>query len=419
MIQPVKGAVANRGTSSSRYRKGWVLLGPTKRPLAGKDVRPPRGGIAAAVVSILRTAPGPLTLNQLGTALSDAQWPLAQGWKTRIRGALREHEGLCRTGPGTYDLFERRISGARLLHTLTDAEVNLGIVLAEPDVDDLLLWRHTRPTGSAYRIDCQDDAGNPVQASLVHLTGPQPAGKMDMYGEGADRVYRILSGLADWMEAAGAQAGDDLCITPEPPDARRFRIGLYRNGLPTGADRARGQTHGDFQDAALAETALAILKTSKSILTPKVLLRRLAGRMDLRSGPPVHLPVFVLGRDPRFAFDGTFYAPRALAEEMGRRAISSPYPRPEDYPADWPHLDPKDELAARLRTLLPLGTVPDAMIQRELDALSPKALELAAQARTVIFNLLQARSRLLNPPAAGRGSRVRGHVVWGPWPGSR
>ncbi len=95
-----------------------------KRPLPEKGGRWPRGGVASPVVSILRTASGPLTLDQLGAALTDAQWPLAQGWKTRIGGALREHEAICRTAPATYDLFERRISSARLLHTLTDAEAD-------------------------------------------------------------------------------------------------------------------------------------------------------------------------------------------------------------------------------------------------------------------------------------------------------
>lgn len=398
-----------------------MLLGSAKQPLAGKRGRWPRGGVASVVVDILRAASGPLTLDQLGTTLAE-QWPLPQGWKARIASALRDHQAICRIAPNTYDLFERRISGAHLLHTLTDAEVNIGVVLADPDLDDLVVWWQARTAGDGHDVHCLDAAGNEIHTTLVHVSGPQPASQAGLYPELGERIYRILAGLSDWLRATGARPGDDLCITPEPPDARRFRLTLRRDGAPVTGDRTSYETKGEPRDAALAEAALAILQASRSILHPRVLLHRLAGKMDLRSGPPVHFPIFVLGRDPRFTFDGTFYALRALAEEESRRTIASPYPRPEDYPADWPHRDLKEEIFRQLRSILPPNDAMeavDAVIQRQLNALNPEALELASRARAAMWDLLQSRSRLLNPPARAGTRQTGAHVIRGPWPGSR
>lgn len=388
---------------------------PAKPPAQPRG-RWPKGSIASAAADVLQRAGSPLTLDQLATELAHQNWPLTGNWQTRLRQALRDHVAVCRIDTDTYDHLARRLSGARLLHTLTQAEVRHGLVLAEPDLDDLLLWWLPTPADDSDEvrwIDHRDGIERP--AAIAYLTGPQPdlGPHLDIaYNE---RVYRVLVGLTDWLAMQGARPGDDLCFSPEPPDARRFRLSLHR---ATATRRAAIRN----ADAQLAEAALAILQASKTLVLPKVLLRRLAGQLDLRSGPGVHLPVFVLGHDPRFVFDGTFYAPRALGEELSRRRISSPYPRPEDYPADWPHRDPTAELASDMASLLPnafpgMGTPPEDLIRDRIAGIPPDVIAHAIQQRTTVWDLLQDRSRQLNPAPPTRPTSGMGKLIRGPWPG--
>ena len=382
-------------------------------PSAGRG-RWPKGSIASAAVGALRRASGPLTLDALGAELARER-DLGQGWRDRLRGALQQNADLCRVGTATYDLVERRLAGARFRHTLTASEVRHGVLLADPDLDDLVLWWQPFP-GSHGRVEWVDGAG-PVRPALIgHLLGPRPAGAPAGLGH-SDRVYRVLVGLAEWLRAKGARAGDDLCFCPEPPDGRRFRISLERGDGNAAEVREA--------DAALAETALAILQAAQTVVTPRDLLRRLAGRLDLRAGPAVHLPVFVLGRDPRFAFDGVFYAQRALAEALDRRHAATPYPRPEDYPADWPGRDPMAELERYMESRLPealwrpKGPAAAGSSRDPFTAVKPEVILRASEERAMLWDLLQDRSRLLNPPTGARSATrsSKSNVIRGPWLG--
>ncbi len=157
------------------------------------------------------------------------------------------------------------------------------------------------------------------------------------------------------------------------------------------------------------------------MLSPHDLLLRLAGRMDLRAVPAVHFPVFVLGRDRRAVFDSVFYATRAVAERMDPRPVHTPYPLPEDYPSDWPHRDPIEELARQVTSMLPPGAWPAARpaaeggLRAQVATLHPQILRRLAEERTVVWDLLQDRSRLLNPTDPDR--TTRGKLIRGPWPG--
>lgn len=392
----------------ARARKEWPALSeedhrtPDPERPAGRG-RWPRGGIAAGVAAILRRSGGPLSIAQLGPALVAEGWPLGDGWQNRLRGALRDHDQVCRTGTSTYDLFARRVIGARLLHTLTTAEVQLGVLLAEPDLGALLMWWRTDLEGRAGEVDWSDAAGTPHQAALTVVPGPEPQAHGLPSG---DRTHRILVGLEGWLREQGARPGDEVCISPQPPDARRFRLTLERSPGTTTADDL------------LAERALSILLQAKTVLRPRSLLQRLVGQMDLRGGLPVHLPVFVLGRDPRMMVAETHYVARALVSTTATRSLPTPHPRPEDYPQDWPERDIADELLQHFRRTLPSGVMGDAMLQAELERMSSEARAQFAAARRAIWQLLLDRSRLLNPPAAPPVHRPGGRVIRGPWPGS-
>ena len=409
------------GPPSPDPRSGQAAAGPagadqrptsaSGRPGAGQG-RSPKGSIGSVAAAVLRRAGGPLSLDALGAELPSA-WDLRAGWRDRLRAALAQNVEICRVGTAIYDLVERRLCGARLRHVLTAAEVGCGLLLAEPDLEDILQWWKPWP-GVSGEVDCVAAAGEVHRATLICLTGPQPAGRDFLIGP-RDRIYRVLAGLAGWLDAAEARPGDEVCFCPEPPDARRFRLSLERGG----ANAAEVQP----ADALLADTVLAILKAANSVVAPHDLLRRLAGRMDLRVAPGVHIPIFVLGQDPRFAFDGTFYAPRAQAEAMDRRHIASSYPRPEDYPADWPERDPAEELVRQVEATVvpmswgPAGPAAAAGIRRQVAALPPDVLQGLADERAVVWALLQDRSRLLNPPGPARGRPARGKVIRGPRPG--
>ena len=308
----------------------------------GARRREPKGRLAAVAVDVLRRAGGPLTLDVLAAELA-GEWSTGDGWRDRLRGALHHHGPLCRVGTATYDLLERRLAGGRLRHVLTQAEVRHGLRQDVPELDDLLGWWEA-PGHRTRAVEWIDDAGQAHAARIQYLTGPQPDGVDPLLGHG-DRVYRVLVGLANWLRAEGATAGDEVAFRPEPPDGRRFRLSLQR----AGADAAAMRT----ADAALMETAITLLKAANAAVVPATLLCRLAGRMDLRAGVGVHIPIFVLGRDPRVAFDGVCYAQRAQAEGTARRCIASPYPRPQDYPADWPARNPVEELVRYAEFLLP------------------------------------------------------------------
>ncbi len=371
----------------------------------GGHGRWPKGSIAAAAAETLRRAGGPLTLDALAAELG-GEWQLGDGWRDRLRGALHQHDHVCRVGTATYDLVERRLTGARLRHVLTQAEVSRGLLLAEPDLDDLLRWWEPQEHGTRD-VAWTDGSGQTRAARIAHLTGPQPAGVEAVFGNG-NRVYRVLVGLADWLRAEGAGPGDEVCFRPEPPDGRSFRLSLERGGADADALRTA--------DAALAETAIAILKAANAAVTPGELLRRLAGRIDLRAGAGVHLPVFVLGRDPRVAFDGVFYNQRSQAEGMARRRITSPYPRPEDYPADWPARDPVEELVRYAESMLPLavrGHFGDfaGWVRGQVMQAGPAVLLPLAEERAVVWELLQDRSRLMNPVAERAAGPSRGGVI--------
>ena len=362
------------------------------------DGRRPKGGLAAVVADVLRREGGHLTVEEIGRATSRDSLPLSHGWQGRLESALRESDAICRIAPRTYDLFERRITGVCLLHTLTAAEVRLGVLLAEPDLADLAFWWAPRSRARSSAVSCLDGAGNAVQASLVYREGPQPLTGPTLF-EG-DRKYAVLDGVSEWLRRHKARPGDEIGFTPEPPDARRFRLSLHRRGVAGGTAA---------HDASFAEAALAVLRTARTWVLPSVLLRRVAGQLDLRGGPPLHFPIFILGRDPRFAFDGTFYIERARAEELGTRALVVASPRPEDYPQDWPDRDPREELARYLRSILP-----EMLVQPQIDSVSNALIAQAAWERTAVWSLLQDRARLLHPPASTR----QGNVTRGPWPGS-
>ncbi len=323
-----------------------------------------------------------------------------------IAAAVRAHPLLCRNAAGGVDLVERRLAGARWRHTLTRAEVRHGVLLAEPDLGSLLQWWQRRPGGSAHvALVTAPPAGRTVVGQLEQADGPRPAfpGRSRA---AATRPYGILLGIGPWLADQGAAPGDDVVFIPEAPDARRFRITLSRAAeAPAGLPAA---------DAALADEAAAVLRASRGRLHALQLLRRLVGRCDLGREPGVHLPVFVLGRDPRFVVDGPFYAlrrgePRGSARPAPRGpAVSAAFP------ADWPRADPVREMADSL-----LGEVApseramvETLVLRALrEAISSDVRRQFAQARRIVWQVVRDRARLLvgAPPLAvlpgGGGSR--------------
>jgi hypothetical protein len=428
--------VTGTGGGSRAVEKGGLGVADRRRPKgdagsgAGEEEsrgagRWPKGSIATAAAEVLRRAGGPLTLDALADGLS-GEWRLGDGWRQRLRGALRQHVAVCRVGTSTYDLLARRLSGARLRHVLTAAELRHGLLLAEPDLDDLLFWWEANSV-RAGTVEWIDADGRPRAARIAWLMGPEPAGRDSGSASHGDRIYRVLVGLGDWLRDQGARAGDEVCVSPEAPEARRFRLSLVRDGT----DEAAVGT----ADAAVAAAALDILREAGTVVTPRNLLGRLAGRLALDAGPGVHLPVFVLGLDERFAFDGVFYAPRALAEAMAWRRISSPYPRPDDYTADWPRRDPMEAMAQYAASMLPESVWGCGVLDGDDDGLgdagsdraagsapaqvAAEAARRMAERRAIIWDLLQDRSRLLNPaarPATGaRPLRGTGKVIVGPW----
>ncbi len=372
----------------------------------------PRGSLASAAADVLAAVGGPLSLKDLVAELGARQWQLGADGRRRLRGALHQHPLVCRVDTATYDLVERRLVGARLRHVLTASELRHGMLFAEPDLSDLVGW-WLPPGHEAKEVRWFDETGTPGQARILLLLGPQPAGSFSALFHG-ERLYRVLDGLSAWLGAKGAHAGDEVVICPEPPDARTFRLHLERGGQP---DATLAEA-----DAHLADTALDILTSANTLLTSHDLLHRLAGRMDLRVPKGVHLPVFVLGRDPRFAFSSPFYGLRAVVEALDRRRISSPYPRPEDYPADWPERNALPTLARLVENLLPealadalaRGMDDETAVRSLAPRLGPRIAQRAARERIMLWELLQDQSRLLNPPTR---RPARGVVIRGPWPG--
>ncbi len=374
----------------------------------------PHGSFGTQAAAVLRGAGGALTLDALAEALPAVKRP-GGDWRARLRQSLARTPQVCLVGTSTYDLAERRLSGARLRHVLTQAEARHGLLLAEPELADLLLWWETfLRDGTALPI--LDADGASLEARLAFVTGPdlEPA-----RGWGY-RLYRVVTGLGEWMARAGARPGDDVCFQALPPDGRRFRV-----SVEPAAPGPRGDLAVARADASLAEAALAILARARALTLPGDLLRRLAGQMDLRVGPGPHLPVFTLGRDPRFAFDGSSYGPFALAVERNRRRITTSHPRPEDYPSDWPARDPVWELRrlaegpARLTLWYTLAG-PIQVGGTPHPARLASVLARMVQSRAMLWDLLQDRSRLLNVPAARRraGRQRYGNVIQGPWPGA-
>jgi hypothetical protein len=368
----------------------------------GRAPQPRRRGVAAAVADILRRAGGPLSLDAIAAELAGEGWARSPGWEDRLRGALAGNDEICRAGRKTYDLVGRRLAGARLLHTLTAAEVRHGVLLGLPDLDGLLA-RGTGPDGEGADLALVDASGAEWQARLAAVRGPEPARANLPLGLGT-RIYQLVTGLQDWLRAEGAAEGDEVCFQPLPPDARRFAVALEHPPAARGVDEA---------DAALAEAALTILRAARGTAFPEALLQRVAGQVELRGGAPVHLPVFVLGRDPRFLFDGFRYGLAGVAT-----AGLPPYPLPEEYPENWTERDPLAELVEHVRLafggLFETSPIADEVLRRRLDVPGALVDGLRAQ-RPAGWELLQDRSRLLNP-GGGRPGRG-GKVIRGPWPG--
>ena len=352
----------------------------------------PQGGIAAAAATILRTEGRSMTLEELGQALS-RQRALPEAWPERLRHALAEHIAVCRVGTRTYDLTERRLAGAAFRHTLTEAECRYGLLLAVPDLDKLLRWRVLFPP-SGSGPDCRDGSGQALPISLTERLGPAPQDpSAERTGRHEDRVWRCVAGLAKWLAAQGARAGDEVVFTALPPDANRFEVRLEA-AAGAQAEPVRAV------DRRFTEAALTVLAAAHRVLLPGELLRRVAGLVDLRQGAAGHLPVFVLCRDERFAFDGVFYGLREAVEEMAGYALASPHPRPEDYPQDWLERTTRGELGL------------------QADAGAPAATGTPARRparHTEIWEILQDRARLLNP--AREPARWPPNVIRGPWLG--
>lgn len=361
----------------------------------------PRGGIGSIAVEVLRRSGGPLTLDAIAEALGD-EVPRGPRWWERLNAGLRGHTLICRVGAATYDLMERRLVGGSFRHVLTAAELRHGALLAHPDLDHLLRWSEEHPFATADVPWARPDGAHET-ARVVPMRGPYPirAAPGSMF---PSRYYPVLLGLAAWLSAEQARAGDDVVFTPEAPDARRFRVALTRaNAAPSELGSA---------DQRLAETAVGVLHASASRVPANLLLRRVVGLYDYRVAPGAHLPVFVLGTDSRVVFDGSLYAGRKVAAERSGIYNLPPYPRVEDYPADWPDRDPLAELSAlrdaELLLQAPGGRGIDPL--RVLAAgLSSAALQRMAEARAAMWELLRDRAQLLQRPylTVVRGGRIR------------
>lgn len=352
-------------------------------------------------VEVLRRSGGPLALDAIAEALGDDA-PRDARWRERLQAGLRGHTLICRVGAATYDLVERRLVGGSFRHVLTAAEIRHGALLAHPDLHHLLRWSDEHALGAADVRWARAD-GVCETARLVPLRGPHTV-REAARSVFPSRYYPVLIGLAAWLGAEQARAGDDVVFTPEPPDGRRFRVALARRGA---APSALGSA-----DQMLAETAVGVLHASASPVPPALLLRRVVGLHDHRVAPGAHLPVFVLGSDPRVVFDGSLYAARKVAAERSGAHNVPPHPRVEDYPPDWPDQDPLTELAAWRNTewtaLGPAGAAIDPT-RVWAEGLSPETRKAMADIRAAMWELLRDRAQLLQRPhrTVARGGRIR------------
>jgi hypothetical protein len=350
-----------------------------------------------------------MTMEELHAQLAP-EWDLGDSWRQRLRGALGHHAALCLVAPGTFDLVIRRVAGVSFRHTLTAAEVRHGLLLAYPDLPALFHLGSGPTWAREFSVAACTVDGEPLSLRVIYVPGPAPVGGHHHLNDG-ERLYAVAHGLAPWLRSEGAAPGDAVCFIPRPADGQ-FQLRLERSATEDAAVREA--------NAEIKEAALAVLEAARTLLLPDELLRRLAGRLDLRHGPGVHLPAFVLGRDRRFVFDGVFYGLATLEPASFGRRVSSPYPRPEDYSPQWLMGQNFDQILRWIEAeAAGPGLVESAPeVRARGDPGSPdEVLSGVLAMRALVWDLLLDRSRLLNPPLRAASSRRprRGNVILGPW----
>lgn len=263
-------------------------------PVPRNSARP---SLRKAVIAAL--AEGPLTFEELRARLSE-EFELGDRWKARLRTAVgTDNRLVCRVGPGTYDLLERRLEGVTFRHRLSEAEVSEGAILAEPDLPalagwdgDVRVWERTVFTDEEER----PLTARPATLQLP-LTESVSFGRLASFAS-----LRIVRGLGPFLASRAAEQGDDLCVRLNSPAARRMQLWIEKGSARSGGERAVRAA-----DQEVASIGVRYVRRCGGMALPVELLAHLAGMRDCRRGIAPHLPTFCFHDQGDLAYDGLLY----------------------------------------------------------------------------------------------------------------
>lgn len=328
---------------------------------------------------------------------------LAERWgveRKRLRTAVGiDNRLVCRVARNTYDLVERRLTGACFRHALGPTEVAHGVILADPDLPAIVEWdgfRHWRTVPVVV-----DRAGHPVPVRATIEQGPTGAdGDTEVVGPW--RVYRLWEGLEELFLGEGARPGDDLLIRVDNPVSGRFTVGIEPGGQSAVAEA----------DRQVLETMVAVASRSRGQLFHWDVPRRLFGAWDWREAPAPHLPYFCIGTDQRiFCSSRWSYV---LADKVGDTL--SAWERPCSWGTAEPWYDP-DQPPSQWVTEFTAASMPQlagrisSMTRGSLAELdTPQMRQAINLRRELLTGLLADRRRQSLPLRRGRtgGGRALG-----------